>query len=260
MVPPDYVSEIVDLFVTCDDKDGATGSNPASMKCSMSPEGDTSPETLPLRANDDLTKLGSRAHARIVLLGNLPVRSTIWLEQFADHVARQDGMTALLRLGDGSCSIAVLEGQAGVSKKLEPPPEFVGRIGDVVSWLVTHVENVLIVPHEHEAGNFEKLIEARRKILILTGSDDAALVQAYRLVMKLVEDAREKEVDPPEASLVLVGKESEYAREAGKRIFDTASHFSGSNWRSRRSCKRSTRSTATRGWKYRWVRRSGFAS
>lgn len=214
MAPYDYVSEIVDLFVSIDE--------------------DAAAEQLSARGardrglGEDARVMGPCNEARLVLLGNLPVRASIWLEQYANQHAVTSGRTALFRLGEGACSISILGGAVGSSEEaLQPPSEFAGRIGDLVAWLVSHVENFLVVPPDHEVDCIDTLLSAGREILILTGSDDAALVQAYRLVKQFVTHAREHDVDPPGAGLVIVGKEPSEARKVGDRISDTAQRFLG---------------------------------
>lgn len=229
MAPPDDVAELIELYTTGIDEMARSGSRLSQhhTRSTTSLPNNVKPVTRRAERTKEPDHALAGVHAQLILMGNLPTLATIWLEQYAEQIARQVGPTALLRLEDGECSIAILGGHGSDAQDLELPTEFSGRIGDVVSWLVNHVERVLVVPREHHATDHKALLETRRQILILTGSDDAALVQAYRMMKSLVETAKTNEVPPPRAGLVLVGEKPEYAQRIGACIADTAMRFLG---------------------------------
>ena len=225
MAPPDDVSELIDLYTTGVDDDGILRARMEPRRYSMTTK--RASRSAPARAHRGLNprQSGAAVHTQLVLMGNLPSRAGIWPEQYAEQIARQVGPTALIRLEEGECSIVVLGGHGNDVDPLEMPPEFSGRIGDVVTWLVHHVERVLIMPSQDHAEDYESLLETRRQILLLSGADDAALVQAYRIVKGLVDTARATEVPPPRAGLILVGVESSDVERIGARLSGTVMRF-----------------------------------
>ena len=157
---------------------------------------------------------------QILFPGNLPVWANLWLPDYARRVADERGPVALLHLRYKSCSVQVFGGPAGVN---DVPEEACTRITDLAQWIVHNVSRVVIVPRA--VDDDEAILETELPIMIMTGADEAAKIEAYRRSKELVESSRNAELQPPELGLIIAGTNNDDARVIASRISETAARF-----------------------------------
>ena len=116
----------------------------------------------------------------LLLVGNLPVMSALWISQYADREARENGPVCLVR-ESGDCVQIELFRAGSRLPTIRPQAtyeEALRAVAPIVSqWLVVARQSE---PVEISHGTDD--------IVVLTGSDQAAIVAAYRLV-KAAHDA-----------------------------------------------------------------------
>jgi hypothetical protein len=143
------------------------------------------------------------AVVEVLVVGHLPVRAGLWLTPYADAIARKGGPVALLRLDGEEPALQVMRGDATLldERAGQPLPQSIEHIaGTVRTWIVRPA--VDDQPSDIVAANADR-------VTILTGTNQAAVVAAYRLVKDLVEAARRAEVVPPQIGLAVIGAEGQ---------------------------------------------------
>ena len=151
----------------------------------------------------------------LLLVGNLPVMSALWISQYADREARENGPVCLVR-ESGDCVQIELFRAGSRLPTIRPQAtyeEALRAIAPIVSqWLVVARQSE---PVEISHGTDD--------IVVLTGSDQAAIVAAYRLV-KAAHDAIERLGGArPAVSVAVLGADAAETAHVAARIGEAAS-------------------------------------
>ncbi len=151
----------------------------------------------------------------LLLVGNLPVMSALWISQYADREARENGPVCLVR-ESGDCVQIELFRAGSRLPTIRPQAtyeEALRAVAPIVSqWLVVARQSE---PVEISHGTDD--------IVVLTGSDQAAIVAAYRLV-KAAHDAIERLGGArPAVSVAVLGADAAETAHVAARIGEAAS-------------------------------------
>ncbi|MCX5651981.1 MAG: hypothetical protein NTU45_11420 [Planctomycetota bacterium] len=143
---------------------------------------------------------GSASASRtLVLVGNLPVLSGLWLSQFADREARERGAACMLRIDNDAVQIElfVANGRRPSIRPQATLAEALRAVAPVVSaWLVVpRAADPIEVPAD--VG----------EVVVLTGADEPAVIAAYTLVRRCVDafKTRREGRGHPRTSVAVLG-------------------------------------------------------
>ena len=114
------------------------------------------------------------ATVELLLVGHLPVRAGLWIGPYVDAIAQQSGPTALLRLDAGMSRVELLRSAA-------PLPTDPTDLRDVIGALAPSTRTWMVRPASQ--GDPSELVASRPdRITVLSGANEAAVIQAYRLI------------------------------------------------------------------------------
>lgn len=171
-----------------------------------------------------------REQIELLVLGHLPLMGSAWAAQFARHQAAADGgPVALARLSAGHLRIDVFGARPGMAA-----PIGMGAMGPTLDWLARSGARVLMqAPVKEEvllAG-----VPGVGGVTLLTGSDEAGIVAAYRTLKGLVRHgcaARGAEFGDGAAvplGIAVMGVPEDKARAAWHRLNRAAESFLGTS-------------------------------
>ena len=143
----------------------------------------------------------------LLVVGNVPTLAGIWIAHYVDQRARAEGPVALVRL-DGAAS----RGELFRSQGRALP-------NDATAWMdrVSAVTRTLVLCVDSYAEP-AAIAAAGCPIVLLTGTDEAALAAARRTIEGIDESARTSGMAHGKIGLALVGSAPDVAREAGERL------------------------------------------
>jgi len=161
------------------------------------------------------------AFVELVVVGHLPVRAGLWLTQYADDVAREEGPTGLIRLDADQMILEVLRGDESAAKA-----SAAATLREAVEIAAPATRRWIIRPAP--AADPASLLEATSDVItILSGADEIAVVGAYRAVKELHDAAAVTGRAMPRIELAVLGADRRAADEAADRIALTASTHLG---------------------------------
>lgn len=130
----------------------------------------------------------------VAVCGHLPVMAGLWVTQYADLEAAACGPTGLVRLEGGRCSIELL--RAPVPSRIDGDPMSVAAAS-----LVGSIRRWIVCVDDRDAAAAVRA--GADEVVVLTSGDQAAVVEAFRLV----KSARARAVDPDrvDVGVVIVG-------------------------------------------------------
>ncbi len=157
------------------------------------------------------------APIEIAIVGHLPVMGGLWLTQYADHVARREGPTALVRIERGQVTMELLRapGCRGVLERAATIDEALAELAAVASRWV-------ICPSSEASVDGPLAADA---LTLLTGGDDAATVAAYRIMKNLAERWHIAGWPVPPIGLVVLGSPPERVEEVVEKLDRTTKAF-----------------------------------
>jgi hypothetical protein len=165
--------------------------------------------------------VASPAIVELVVVGHLPVRAGLWLTQYADDVAREEGPTGLIRLDADQMILEVLRGDESAAKA-----SAAATLREAVEMAAPGVRRWII--RAAPAADPASLLEATSDVItILSGADEIAVVGAYRAVKELHDAAAVTGRGLPRIELAVLGADRRAADEAADRIALTASTHLG---------------------------------
>ncbi|MFO0826581.1 MAG: hypothetical protein U0572_00385 [Phycisphaerales bacterium] len=170
-----------------------------------------------LDAGDPPVEVAIATSVEIALVGHLPVMGGLWLTQYADQLGRQHGPTALVRLERGQATIELLRapGARGTLDTIETFDEALHLVAGVARhWIVC--------PPGEAAIDGPFIADA---LTLLTGSDDAATVAAYRIVKNFAERWHGAGWSVPPIGLVVLGAPSERVAQVAEKLDRTTKAF-----------------------------------
>ncbi|MFM2164918.1 MAG: hypothetical protein RL325_1355 [Planctomycetota bacterium] len=151
----------------------------------------------------------------LVLVGNLPVMNGLWLSQYADREARENGPTCLVRLSVDNVQLELF--RAGSRRPTVRPQ---ARCDEALRTIAPVVAHWLIVP---KAGDPVEIPEGTDDIVVLTGADQTAILAAYRLVKAAHEAAERLGGTRPAISVAVLGADNAETAHVAARIGEAAS-------------------------------------
>ena len=156
-----------------------------------------------------------------VITGHLPVRSGLWVSQYSARTSEERGEpVALVRMVAGSATVDLY----GVPRPEAEDASIEARTLEDALHHARRYAGVCIV-HTDETQSPRLLDDARiGTITILTGANDAAVVDAYRAIKGIAQRA-EGRGTPPTIRLAIMGAERNRADEAGAKIREAVSVF-----------------------------------
>lgn len=150
-----------------------------------------------------LAPAGSTDALHIVIVGNVPALAGIWLAQLADQCARTAGPVGLVRL-DRHAPRAELYRADGRALPADPDGWLSRAASSAVRWLVCATSDTAA----------RNVITAEAPVLLVTGTDEAALAAARRSISAIASEAASAGVPAPEIEIAVVGSASEVAARA----------------------------------------------
>ena len=157
-----------------------------------------------------LAPAGSTDALHIVIVGNVPALAGIWLAQLADQCARSAGPVGLVRL-DRHAPRAELYRSDGRALPADPDGWLSRAAASAVRWLVCATSDTAA----------RNVIAAEAPVLLVTGTDEAALAAARRSIAAIAGEASTAGVPAPEIEIAVVGSASEVAA----RAFESLEHW-----------------------------------
>ncbi|MBU3729092.1 MAG: hypothetical protein FGM37_07575, partial [Phycisphaerales bacterium] len=159
-----------------------------------------------------LAPAGAADALHIVIVGNVPALAGIWLAQLADQCARAAGPVGLIRL-DRHAPRAELYRADGRALPGDPDAWLARAAASAVRWLVCATSDTAA----------RQVITAEAPVLLMTGTDEAALAAARRSIAAIASEATAAGVPAPEVEVAVVGSPSEVAARAFESLGQWAS-------------------------------------
>ncbi|MEM9167648.1 MAG: hypothetical protein AAGB48_11595 [Planctomycetota bacterium] len=167
-----------------------------------------------------------RSEVRALIVGHLPIAASAWVAQHArDLSAELRAPVAVLSFSSGRVGVAV-HGRPATSEALGHADalgdaiESAHRAG-VAAWLI-RTDALTEIALAEQAFTPGEPIDG---ITLLTGADEAAMVNAYRAIKALTATAPGLEPDEAQLHLAVMGSEEPTGREAAERLRKAASSF-----------------------------------
>ena len=159
-----------------------------------------------------LAPAGAADALHIVIVGNVPALAGIWLAQLADQCARAAGPVGLIRL-DRHAPRAELYRADGRALPGDPDAWLARAAASAVRWLVCATSDTAA----------RQVITAEAPVLLMTGTDEAALAAARRSIAAIASEASSAGVPAPEVEVAVVGSPFEVAARAFESLGQWAS-------------------------------------
>ncbi|MBI1304823.1 MAG: hypothetical protein GC172_13720 [Phycisphaera sp.] len=118
----------------------------------------------------------------VLLVGNLPMMSGLWISQYADREARDRGPVCLLRMERDAVQVEVFR-TGGARPAVRPQ----ATLAEALRAVAPLVGAWFIVPPTPSGVSIP---DATEEVVVLTGADEPAVVAAYTLVKDSVERMR----------------------------------------------------------------------
>lgn len=170
----------------------------------------------PPRASEERPPTGE-----LLITGHLPARAGLWVAQYSAQRARETGEpVALVRLVAGSLTVDLF----GVERPESEDSHIESRtVHEAVRTARRHARRCIIQADETQSP---KLLDDPRinTVTIITGANDAAVVDAYRAI-KGIAVRSERRDTPPTIRLAIMGGEPERAERATAKIRDAVGTF-----------------------------------
>ena len=144
-----------------------------------------------------LAPTGPSDSLHLVIVGNVPALAGIWLAQLADQCARAAGPVGLVRL-DRHAPRAELYRSDGRALPSDPEAWLTRAAASAVRWLVCATSD----------SAPRTVIAAEAPVLLVTGTDEAALAAARRAIGGIAAEAASAGVAAPEIEVAVVGSAS----------------------------------------------------
>jgi hypothetical protein len=168
--------------------------------------------TAPIGGASRGTRLAAADALHIVIVGNVPALAGIWLAQLADQCARASGPVGLVRL-DRHAPRAELYRSDSRALPADPDAWLSRAAASAVRWLVCATSDTAA----------RNVITAEAPVLLVTGTDEAALAAARRSIAAIASEASSAGVPAPEIEVAVVGSQSEIATRAFESLEQWAS-------------------------------------
>lgn len=118
----------------------------------------------------------------LVLVGNLPVLSGLWLSQYADREARERGAACMLRIDDDAVQLELF-----VANGRRPSIRPQATLAEALRAVAPVVSAWLVVPRGSESIEIPTDVG---EVVVLTGADEPAVIAAYTLIKRCMESIK----------------------------------------------------------------------
>jgi hypothetical protein len=156
------------------------------------------------------------ARRTLVLVGHLPVMSGLWLSQYADREARESGPVCLVRVAADSVQLELF--RTG-SRRPSIRPQ--AKYDEALRAIAPVVSHWLVVPQSSSTEALD-IPAGTDDIVVLTGSDQAAVVAAYKLVKAAHEASERAGGARPAISVAVLGADAAETAHVAARIGEAA--------------------------------------
>lgn len=159
-----------------------------------------------------------------VLIGHLPGFANLWLGQYAQRLARSRGPVAVMIADETSIELELygdLPADAWPAALNDAPSR---SLEEVLAALAEASAVWLVRLPGETVGASARVAEAVDAWTLLTGANDAAVVQAYRMI-KQATDACEQRVPQGQVQLMLCGCDAEDGEQAADRLTRTTAQY-----------------------------------
>ena len=156
----------------------------------------------------------------ILIPCNLPVHAGLWLVQYANLLASEAGPLAIIRLSGNNLETQVFGDGITLPTLTETDSD---SLFEVVTWLVSSVKRVLIVPSPIDRD--VDLLASGLPLQLVTGTDSAAVVGTYQRAKGLCMAAQSMHQPGPTIGLVMVGAKPAIGQKASATVVKCAGRF-----------------------------------
>ncbi len=167
----------------------------------------------------------SGSQTELLVVGHLPVRAGLWLAPYAEARARTCGPTAMIRLDGPEPELQLIGACRDAPFQTDhlTLSEAIAQIGSSIAmWIVR--------PPVSPPDSSELMSQMETgRITLLTGADEVAVVECYRSIKCIVEEAQRKEIELLDLGVAMIGVDEEAAGEAFTRIQHTTAEQLGIN-------------------------------
>ena len=153
----------------------------------------------------------------VIVLGHLPMRAGLWIDPCAGAIARETGPTAFLRVDHDEPELSLWSLRSGTT------PDFTGidDLHDAVRLAGESTNRWILRVHSAVAPIAIMRIRPKR-LTILTGADQMAVVEAYAMLKACAECVRKASLPVPQFGCVFAGVSEPVADSARTRLCLTA--------------------------------------
>ena len=156
----------------------------------------------------------------ILIPCNLPVHAGLWLVQYANLLASEEGPLAIVRLSGNNLEAQVFGDGITLPTLSETDSD---SLLEVMTWLVSTVKRVLIVPSPIDRD--VDLLASGLPLQLVTGTDSAAVVGTYQRAKGLCMASQSRHHPTPTIGLVMVGAKPAIGQKASANIVKCAGRF-----------------------------------
>ena len=148
----------------------------------------------------------------IAICGHLPVMAGLWVTQYADRIAEKSGVTGLVRLEGGRCSIEIFRSDTNIA---QPQGADLAKSAAIIA---DRLHRWVVCVDDRDAA--EAVRAGADEVVILTAAEQPAVIEAYRLAKSAA--ARVPAESSLDLGLVVVGADPERAESAGDVLAEAA--------------------------------------
>jgi hypothetical protein len=160
--------------------------------------------------------------AEVVVIGHLPVAASAWVQQYAKHRQKQVGSPVVLLRWRGESAAIDLFGVAPGAAGLDPLHKPASLSEAILA--ASSLAETLIVSVDETREIETAMMPGVRRVAILTGSHDTAVVACYRALKGMVHQESIRE-GHTELAVVVLGGPEERSRDAAARLERTTASF-----------------------------------
>lgn len=151
---------------------------------------------------------------------SVPDETDLWAARFASASAEHVGPTALIQLQPRECIIRLFGRQDSMP---EVPYSVFDQVDWAISWVSWFVKRTILVPSAGRSPG--AYLDWDVPIHLMTGHNDAAIVDTYRLIKWIVDTFQHHQLLAPALDLVVVDSPPELAASVAARLGKVTRRF-----------------------------------
>lgn len=160
--------------------------------------------------------------AEVVVIGHLPVAASAWVQQYSKHRQKQLGSSVVLLRWRGDSASLDLYGVPPEHASFDPMHK-PATLSEAVRAAASLAETLIVSVDETREIEMAMMPGVRR-VAILTGSHDTAVVACYRALKGMVQQESIRD-GQTELAVVILGGPEDRSRDAAVRLERTTSSF-----------------------------------